>query len=1468
MASNSITFKVKVEKDGSLKVVAKEAGKAAKATDDLGKSTDELTKKRNKHNAVEKSLHQTGLSGAKAFSKQRNAIGGGSSGLVGAYAVLAANVFALTAAFGALQRAAQVKQLEEGLSSMGTASGVAMKQLSQGLREATGNALSLEDAMRATAMASSAGFDSSSIQRLGDVARKASIALGRDTADSLNRLTKGAIKLEPELLDELGIMVRLDTATQDYARSVNKSVDDLTTFEKRQAFMNAVLEEGEEKFAAMANVPTNSFDQLSATFQDLTKTILGFLNKGLIPVVSFFANSQMALFGGMVVFAKGIATSMIPALGDLAGRYEEVRAKAKKASLGQVAQLKNWKGSSQAMKKVLKNFDPLNTSQEELNKILATANRTLKTNISQEKQWIKNGDKTVEQLAEKTQRIRESQQAVDDAATASFNFANAQREEGDTLAVSQAAQGDFKKSLESLGEQFNQANIDTAKATKGTSFWTMMTLKAKNMSYKMSLSLKVLGTAFLTAIPWIGAIIAAFGILVSVGSKVIAFFKSDEQKEYEETLKRQAEANKELGESLKAVSDFNEGNASTISNVTQKYTALANTFGTMKKQLDALNKSGKTAMSWGGGLAGRLQKSLGMEGGYANMFQTLIKNGAISNKVLRETAASMDDATKMAVGFGISFKDMGHISDSTAKKLLNKIIPAFSEAAEVIRNMTVSVKESNQAIDTWANSISFKTSVDNILGAFSNMEKSMKKNGKDNAEEWIEAFKENAGENLLDLIDFDAILGVGDIAFQLTPEERKQSIIDAVAQYKGILKTQQATERTNKARQAGHKANIQSLKKENTFISKSQEILDEENSIRELQIALLKTRIKNVQALNKLGEDEKDVGGVILSIEAEIANLEKQRAEWADDALATAKDDLRIAELKSKATLAALDGMQKMQSMQKSLVDSAEKEAEIKLKERNRADPRRGYKSALNAADKLELASTKIADVMMIDEKGQMSTSKTAMTITEARKQAAINEYNMTLLKDKIERKLLRLRLIAVDKELQLAHVNAGGKGNYEGRGDLQGFISQLGDKGPFAALQTNLATSIKTATIKGITEGVNKTKEDRTADILGASGSSPAEVMMNQLQAGGVHNLDKSIDKLKAMGNIIKPLLEDLKKLGPEGELIAAVGEGGLAIATSFINAADVMKLTTDDFASATEEKFTKISAGLQVVGATIQAISGILNAASNARIAQIDKEIAAETKRDGKSKQSMAKIAALEKKKDAEKKKQFNVNKKLQMAMVVVNTAMAASAAIAAGAQAAALTGTGTAMPAWVSAFVGIVTAMGAIQLAIIAGTSYEGGGGIAQGGGTPGSVAVGQRRSTVDISKSQNAGGELSYLRGERGTGGPENFRGAFYGKRHRAAGGATGYVVGEQGPELFMPDRPGTIVPADDTASAMSAGGNVTFNISTIDATGIEEVLEEQQGNIIGMLRQAANSYGEDFFENIDESTYAAPQARRA
>ena len=249
-------------------------------------------------------------------------------------------------------------------------------------------------------------------------------------------------------------------------------------------------------------------------------------------------------------------------------------------------------------------------------------------------------------------------------------------------------------------------------------------------------------------------------------------------------------------------------------------------------------------------------------------------------------------------------------------------------------------------------------------------------------------------------------------------------------------------------------------------------------------------------------------------------------------------------------------------------------------------------------------------------------------------------------------------------------------------------------------------------------------------------------------------------------------------------------------------------------------------------------------MNAASQARIAGVNREIEAEKKRDGKSKESLAKIKALEKKKEAMERKAFENNKKLQIASIITSTAVGIMKAIEQGGVLGFATGA-------------IIAAMGAAQLAIVQGTSFQGGGSAPSAGSDPSKIAVGKRRDTVDIARSQSARGELAYFRGERGMGsGPEAFRPAFYGKKNRAVGGNTGFVVGEQGPELFMPDRPGTIVPADDTAEMTGGATNVVFNINTIDSRGVEEMLVEQRGNVIGMIREASNSHGITFLEEVD------------
>ena len=1439
--ANEINLKIKVGDDGTLKIVGKEADKAAKSTDNLGKSTDKLNRTRDKTHRQEKSLHQSGLSGAKAFSKQAQTINGGSSSLVGAYAVLAANIFALTAAFGALQRAAQVEQLEGGLRAMGTASGIAMKQLSEGLREATGNALNLADAMRATALASSAGFDSSSIERLGKVARQASIALGRDTADSLNRLTKGAIKLEPELLDELGIMVRLDEATEAYARSVNKSAGDLTNFEKRQAFMNAVLEEGERKFAAMADVPTNAYDQLSATFQDLTKTLLNLLNKGLLPVINFFAGSQMALFGAMVMFGKTIAASMIPGLANLGAKYREAAAATAAHSLEQLKSLKNIEGGGANLKKLAKAYDPAIHGQEGLNKMMKTAERSYKINATGLEKLGKRTKENAEAFDIKKAKMEASSAAIQTLTQYQEDFNKTTLEDTKANAAAAAASGDYRGAIAGLGESFARMNQQSKESSEGLGKWSKRGKSVGLVAAKAALSVKVLGLAFLNAIPFIGQMIAIFGVLVSVFSKVIDFFKDPAQKEYEEQLKKQTEANKELAASLKEVDKFNRGVNSTIGSVTQKYVALTNVFRSYNKQLEDLNKTGKTGAEMFFG--GRQEQ----KGPYKDMLRDVFQANQMSRETFDELTKGMEPAEKAIFELAYAEDVWGQVLDRDAKTMLNAFIPGVFKSAEAINNMTQSVKEGNTAIDEFANAISFKTSVDNVLASFSNMSKGMKDFGGSSAKEWVKGFQEQSGENLKSLINLDDLtkqstsmhFPVGNV----TDYEKLRSLIKAATdEYTNQFKAQQEVERVNKAQQANLKAQIGILKHRNLENGNARKIVDKENELREKQKTLLESQIKNFMSLNNLTDDDRDTNEHILSLQAQINELTEKRATEEDKLVADAKEQLGLLEHQQTAMKETLAVMGQMNSMQNKLLDAKQKSLEADIEAQNRADPSRGYKGALNAADKLKALDSDIGKVLEIDEKGVLKQSEETKTMLEAREIAIENELNMTKLKNDMERRLLQFRLRVIDAELQAAHKRSGGEGDYSGRETLTGMMDQLVDGGSFDVMQDNLAEAIAEAARKGLTNEVGRLKEQQASEIIGAEGSTSAEIIANQNEAGGIAALDKTSQKFQAMQTAIGPMVESLKQLGPEGELVASVAQGALAIGESWATASEKIKN-----ASGSMEKGAAIATA---IGQTMSQIGNIMNAASNARIAGIDKEIAAEKKRDGKSKESLAKIKQLEKKKEQEKRKAFERNKKMQMAQTIINTA-------------AAIMEASPNIPMMI-----LMGIMGAAQLAVISGTSYQGGGSSEAGAAVPSSVALGKRTEKSDLSKSQSARGELAYFRGDQGIGGPENFRPAFGGRKHYATGGNMGYVVGEQGPELFMPERPGTIVPADDTAAVMGGTTNVTFSINAIDASGVEEVLAQQQGNIIGMIRTAANSYGEEFMEDLDETTYTAPVARRA
>ena len=69
----------------------------------------------------------------------------------------------------------------------------------------------------------------------------------------------------------------------------------------------------------------------------------------------------------------------------------------------------------------------------------------------------------------------------------------------------------------------------------------------------------------------------------------------------------------------------------------------------------------------------------------------------------------------------------------------------------------------------------------------------------------------------------------------------------------------------------------------------------------------------------------------------------------------------------------------------------------------------------------------------------------------------------------------------------------------------------------------------------------------------------------------------------------------------------------------------------------------------------------------------------------------------------------------------------------------------------------------------------------------------------------------------------------------------------FIVGEDGPELFVPNRTGTVIPNGEMGGSKNV--NVTFNIETIDSTGFDELLTERKSTITNIIRDAAFERGE-------------------
>jgi len=311
-------------------------GKMQKATVSAKKLRDALAGVDQQQEKVSKSARETdrnikgtanaSSNAAKNFSKMSQGMGG----LVGAYASLAASLFAVSAAFQFLKSAGELKSLQSGQEAFAAATGTAMRSLTNDIIAATEAQVQFRDAAQGAAIGTAAGINAEQLQRLATAAKDASQVLGRDVTDSFNRLIRGATKAEPELLDELGIILRLETASKNYKNALNITGRELTAFERTQAVTNEILTQSEEKYSRILDIvgrSPNQYSQLGKAFDDIIMKVKEVVDQVVGPFAKVLQETPALGVAALGLLVSGPLSALGLSFGDIASSANEAAEK-------------------------------------------------------------------------------------------------------------------------------------------------------------------------------------------------------------------------------------------------------------------------------------------------------------------------------------------------------------------------------------------------------------------------------------------------------------------------------------------------------------------------------------------------------------------------------------------------------------------------------------------------------------------------------------------------------------------------------------------------------------------------------------------------------------------------------------------------------------------------------------------------------------------------------------------------------------------------------------------------------------------------------------------------------------------------------------------------------------------------------------------------------------------------------------
>lgn len=223
---------------------------------------------------------------------------------------------ALRGAWNLMEGAADYQERINSLNALGAQYKMTGDQIVRSMKEASRGLLSMQEAADMAAAALNLSLSPKQMIEFTQVAESLTDVIGGTIPEAFNRMTVAAATGRLQTLAQMGIIVDLKRAYEDWAAANNRTVESLTEAEKQQIRLNGILDAAKQKVEALGPVQDtvrDKMDRLAASVKDM-QLFMG----------QIFIRSMMAATGAFQWLASGV-TSVMSALTKLRGIWMQMR---------------------------------------------------------------------------------------------------------------------------------------------------------------------------------------------------------------------------------------------------------------------------------------------------------------------------------------------------------------------------------------------------------------------------------------------------------------------------------------------------------------------------------------------------------------------------------------------------------------------------------------------------------------------------------------------------------------------------------------------------------------------------------------------------------------------------------------------------------------------------------------------------------------------------------------------------------------------------------------------------------------------------------------------------------------------------------------------------------------------------------------------------------------------------------------